>query len=174
VRIRFEVDVTIPRWVKLVFGYVLVPGAIVGSAAVAWAVPKAWSPNEVLTAADLNANFADVDNRIADAGARIAALQKMNVVSGTVGYGVAAQYTITNQAPDNSVVNVVRVSQGIVDVNFATGTFSATPSCTMTPAFGYNIALGGGSSATTLHVVVVPSTGGSIDVGFSFVCAGPR
>jgi hypothetical protein len=69
----YTVDFETPRWLRKAIAHV-VPLALVCAAGVAWAkVPKVFQANEVLTAADLNANFEHLDGRIGAIGESVSA-----------------------------------------------------------------------------------------------------
>ncbi len=61
------IDFEIPARIKRRVLAIGIPLAILAGAAVAYTnVPKTWMKGEALTAADLNANFSDIDTRIAE------------------------------------------------------------------------------------------------------------
>jgi len=67
----YTIDFESPRWLRKAIAYV-VPIALVCGAGVAYAnVKHTFQPNEVLKAADLNANFEDLDGRLDALKARV-------------------------------------------------------------------------------------------------------
>jgi hypothetical protein len=85
-----------------------------------------------------------------------------------------ATCTITDSTP--SVTSVTRGAVGNYSVNFASGTFSAAPTCTvLTSGVGNTTSAINSESSTVINFLTFAgSTAASTDVSFRVMCVGPR
>ena len=180
----YVIDMEIPPRAKRWALRVGIPaGLIAGAGAIAFAaVPKTWNSGDVLTAADLNGNFTNLDSRLTTLQSQLAsqAVVSLTVASGSGNASActASPCVITSQS--GQVQQVTHGGTGQYTVAFVPGTFSAAPSCVVT---GINAAQACGANngpnagvATSASTPVVCWNGNfaGVDSPFSLICVGPR
>jgi len=134
--------------------------------------------NDVLTADQLNENFANLNERVA----AIESASTEHVVRAVI----AAGCVLTSQFPASSVM-VSRSDPGDCTVTFAEGTFSGAPTCMATsygvngdfPRYHYGVELAGGPTMTTArfrHSAIDNETTANAFVNepFGILCVGPK
>jgi hypothetical protein len=161
-RIKVAIDVDIPPRVKrlLLWG---IPIGIITAGGIAWAsLPHTFVSGETLTAANLNADFQNLDTRLG-------AVESVRIVYGQM----TAAGTVTNQVPAGWVTTSVTPGGGCSSTEDYTLTFSppfsAAPSCTLPDVgdgcegAGWTITAG---SAVASNILSPPTA--------TVVCVGPR
>lgn len=76
----------------------------------------------------------------------------------------------------SGISSITRSSTGVYVANFAAGTFSAIPACTINPVVsgGAATALFKSPSTSSITINAFDSTPAAADIGFNLVCIGPR
>lgn len=85
----------------------------------------------------------------------------------------ASPCTIASQS-GSWLSSITRASTGSYSLNFASGMFSAVPSCTILPANPSEIRMSGTPTTSAFTFQTFDSAGSFADGGFSVLCMGPR
>jgi hypothetical protein len=168
----YVVDLEIPARMKM---WALRIGAFVvlaGTAAIAIAaVPKVWVSQETLLASDLNGNFSALDTRVS-------AIEGQERVQRAV---LGSDGTISSQ--NGSWISTVSHSTGGYVITFASGVFSANPTCVVSPNAGnqispsvecYSVSKTGMTCVSTSASQLTKDVGSPIDTALEIICVGPR
>ncbi len=112
----------LPRWLRIALAVVSVPAAIVaGGAVAAWAdVPNAFKAGDTLSADKLNANFKDVDARLAH----------LVVTKNGKKYSLGATYCGATNATNGQITNGFAGAKGLCENVAACGPSPSAHTCT--------------------------------------------